>query len=418
MPQSLDMINFERFTLDNGLRVLLHQDRNTPMLAVNILYNVGARNELEDKTGFAHLFEHLMFAGSKHVPNFDEALQLAGGVSNAFTNNDITNYYDILPANNLDRALWLESDRLLHLNINERSLEVQRKVVMEEFRENYLNQPYGDVWHLLSKMAYKVHPYKWPTIGKDLSHIEDASLKDVQSFFDHYYRPDNAILVLAGNVDETTVRARVDHWFSDIPSEEVEEKPIPKEPKQNEARFLEVASEVPLNAIFKVYHMGDRKSDNYYAMDFITDLLSDGNSSRFHTELIKKSKAFVQVDAYITGSMDNGLVILEGKLSPGATLKEADQLLQEQVGRLCTDKAEEREIEKTKNKLQSYYAFSEINLLNRAGNIAFSELLGDANMVNDEIERYLKLDAAQLQSEAQKIFKEENCSTLHYHAKN
>ena len=412
------MIAFERFSLDNGLRVILHQDRTTPMVAVNTLYNVGARDEQEDKTGFAHLFEHLMFAGSKHVPNFDEALQIAGGVSNAFTNNDVTNYYDMLPANNLDRALWLESDRLLHLNINERSLEVQRKVVIEEFKENYLNQPYGDVWHEINKLAYKVHPYKWPTIGKELSHIENATLDNVRDFFDKHYRPNNAILVVAGNIDFELAKARIAHWFGDIPNGGSMEKNIPAEPIQKEARKHEIHADVPLNAIYKAYHMGPRDSENYYAMDLVTDLLSEGKSSRFHTNLIKKSKAFVNVDAYVTGSMDNGLVILEGKLSPGVTMEQADTLLAEQAEELILNKVPERELEKVKNKVESYYAFSEINLLNRATNLAFSELLGDADYINHERDAYLNLDSDILQKESQKVFKPENCSTLYYHSKN
>lgn len=412
------MIAFERFSLDNGLRVILHQDKTTPMVAVNTLYNVGARDEQEDKTGFAHLFEHLMFAGSKHVPNFDEALQVAGGVSNAFTNNDVTNYYDILPANNLDRALWLESDRLLHLNINDRSLEVQRKVVIEEFKENYLNQPYGDVWHEINKLAYKVHPYKWPTIGKELSHIENATLDNVRDFFAKHYRPNNAILVVAGNIDFELAKSRIAHWFGDIANENENGKNISAEPEQTEARKHEIHADVPLNAIYKAYHMGPRDSENYYAMDLITDLLSEGKSSRFHTNLIKKSKAFVNVDAYVTGSMDNGLVILEGKLSPGTAMEQADALLTEEIEELMQNKVGNRELEKVKNKIESYYAFSEINLLNRATNLAFSELLGDADYINHERDAYLKLESDLLQKESQKVFKAENCSTLYYHSKN
>ncbi|MEX0813482.1 MAG: pitrilysin family protein [Chitinophagales bacterium] len=411
------MIEFERFTLDNGLRVIVHPDKTTPMAAVNMLYNVGARNELEDKTGFAHLFEHLMFAGSKHVSDFDVALQMAGGVSNAFTNNDVTNYYDILPANNLDRALWLESDRLMHLNINSRSLEVQRKVVIEEFKENYLNQPYGDIWHLLSKLAYKVHPYKWPTIGKELSHIEHATLDDVQQFFAAHYRPDNAILVLAGDIDLEMAKSRVFHWFGDIPAGKMQKKNIPAEPIQTEARLLEAEANVPLNAIYKAWHMGPRDSQNYYVMDLITDLLSEGDSSRFYSALVKESKAFVSADAYISGSFDNGLVIVEGKLAPGVSMKMADELLTDQIELLREKIVEARELEKVKNKIEAYYAFSEINLLNRATNLAFSELLGDADLINHEMNAYLKIDAAELQKEAQQVFSPENCSTIYYYSK-
>lgn len=411
------MIKFERFTLDNGLRVIVHQDKSTPMIAVNTLYNVGARDEQEDKTGFAHLFEHLMFGGSKNVADFDVALQLAGGVSNAFTNNDITNYYNILPANNLDRALWLESDRMADLNINSKSLEVQRKVVIEEFRENYLNQPYGDSWHLLSKLAYKVHPYKWPTIGKDISHIENASLEDVQSFFSTYYRPDNAILVLAGNIDMEMAKARIFHWFGDIAPGGKTDKNIAFEPIQTQARFLEKEENVPLNAIYKAWHMGPRDSRNYYVMDLITDLLAEGDSSRFKNSLIKKSKAFVSADAYISTTIDNGLLVVEGKMAPGISMEKADALINEQINEFCIKKIGERELEKIKNKIEAYYAFSEINLLNRATNLAYSELLGDAGLINHEMDSYLKINAEELQKESKLVFKPENCSTIYYHSK-
>lgn len=412
------MINFERFRLENGLRVLLHQDKSTPMAVVNTLYNVGARDEQEDKTGFAHLFEHLMFAGSRNAVNFDEALQISGGVSNAFTNNDVTDYYDILPANNLDRALWLESDRMLDLNINSKSLEVQRKVVIEEFKENYLNQPYGDVWHLLSDLSYTTHPYKWPTIGKELSHIENATLEDVQQFFSKHYRPNNAILVVAGNIDIEETKAHIAHWFKDIPAGENLVKSITPEPPQEKARLLEVHADVPLNAIFKAYHMGPRDSQNYYVMDLLSDLLSEGNSSRFHNALVKKSKAFISADAYISGSMDNGLLILEGKLAKGVSMEKADALLTEQMNLLIEEKVEERELEKLKNKIESYYAFSEINLLNRATNLAFSELIGNANLVNEEMDSYLRISSSDLQDESRKVLRSENCSTLYYHSKN
>ena len=411
------MVTFNKFQLENGLKVIVHEDPFTPMAAVNILYNVGARDEDEKKTGFAHLFEHLMFGGSENAPNFDEPLQRAGGESNAFTNNDITNYYDLLPAENLETAFWLESDRMQSLTIDQHSLDVQRKVVCEEFKEHYLNQPYGDLWHKLSSLAYKVHPYKWPTIGKDLSHIEQANIDDVTKFFQKYYHPQNAIMVVAGNVKTADIRDLTEKWFGMISSGGRIEKHFPKEPPQKEPRLLEVEAHVPLNSILKAWHMGDRKSRNYYVIDLVSDLLSEGPASRLYQNLVKKQKLFSEIDAFISGSIDEGLIVIEGKLSTGVSMKKADAAITAEVDKIKSERLAEIELQKIKNKMESSHVFSEVNLLTRATHLAYYELLGDVNLINTDIDHYLTITSDDVIAESEKVFRPENCSTIYYNAK-
>lgn len=410
------MIKYERFTLDNGLRVLVHEDQTTPLAAVNILYDVGARDENAEKTGFAHLFEHLMFEGSANIENFDEPLQRAGGESNAFTNNDITNYYDVLPAANLETAFWLESDRMLSLDINEESLELQRKVVIEEFKENYLNQPFGDVWHLMSELAYKVHPYQWPTIGKNLAHIEGFELNDVKQFFKKYYVPSNAIMVVGGSVTTDQVKGLAEKWFGDIPKGAPIDRNLPNEPIQTEKRVLEVHSDVPGDALYKMYHMGSRNSANFYVMDLISDILASGNASILYRRLVKELRLFTEVEAYVSGTMDEGLLILEGKLVPGTDMKKAEKALDEELDKFAQHRVDERELLKVKNKQESVTVFSEVNLLHRAMNLAYYELLGDASLINTEMDKYLAITAAQVLEHSQNVFKQENSSVIYYYA--
>ncbi|HXH18979.1 MAG TPA: pitrilysin family protein [Chitinophagales bacterium] len=412
------MVSFEKFTFPNGLRVIAHTDKSTPMAVLNILYNVGARDEQEDKTGFAHLFEHLMFGGSENAPSFDEPLQRAGGESNAFTNNDITNYYDLLPAENIETAFWLESDRMRALNINAASLDVQRKVVCEEFKEHYLNQPYGDVWHKLSSLAYKVHPYKWPTIGKDLSHIENAQLDDVRNFFQRFYTPSNAIMVIAGNIESAEAKALAEKWFGKIEGNGVSERNYPKEPQQTQERLLEIKANVPVNALFKAWHIGKRDSRNFYVMDIVSDLLAEGTSSRLYQNLVKNKKLFSEIDASLSGSLDEGLFLIEGRLYGGVTMQQADAAITEELEQLKSKTVSDYELQKVKNKIESTHTFGEANLLTRAMHLAFFELLGDAGRVNTEISRYMEVSAAEVLKESQKIFVSENCSTIYYYANN
>ena len=411
------MIDFSRFELANGLRVVVHEDKSTPMIAVNILYNVGARDESPDKTGFAHLFEHLMFGGSANIPNFDEPIQMAGGENNAFTNNDITNFYNILPAENIETAFWLESDRMLSLNFSKESLEVQRKVVLEEFKETCLNQPYGDVWHHISEMAYKVHPYQWPTIGKVPKHVEDATLEDVKNFFYKYYRPNNAILVVSGNTTVEIMKALSAKWFGQIPKgDDVGAKNIPQEPKQQQLVQRTKYAKVPIDSLYLAFHIPGRVDEDYYATDLLSDVLSNGASARLYRRLLKEKRLFSQIDAYITGNIDPGLLIIEGKPAEGVSLEQARAIIWEELEELKSELIPENELLKYKNKVESTLVFSEISILNKAINLAFFELLGDIDLINREKEIYQEITVADIQRLAQSIFVPANCSELYYKA--
>ncbi len=408
------MLHFERFTLDNGLRVLVHKDESTPMVAMNILYDVGARDEQEGRTGFAHLFEHLMFGGSVNIPEYDEPLQMAGGENNAYTTNDITNYYIQLPLKNMETAFWLESDRMLSLAFSERSLDVQRKVVCEEFKEHYLNKPYGNAWHLLRRLAYTTHPYRWPTIGEDLKQIEEAQLDDVKNFFFKHYRPVNAVMCVAGNVTVDEVKALSEKWFGGIDAGDKYERKLPEEPSQTQARRQETEADVPLDALYKAWHMDGRCTPSYYAADLITEILGSGMSSRLYQRLVKEQQLFSSVHCYHTGSLDAGLVVIEGKITEGKTLEEADAAVEHEVGLLISEAVSEAELQKARNKIESMIAFEDMSLLNRANNLAFYELMGDAAQINDEWAKYNEVTIESLQQVAAQIFRTENSNTLYY----
>jgi len=411
------MIKFDKFSLDNGLRVIVHTDITTPMVAVNVLYDVGARDENPNQTGFAHLFEHLMFGGSVNIPDYDEPLQMAGGENNAYTTNDITNYYIQLPAQNVETAFWLESDRMLSLAFNEKSLDVQRKVVCEEFKEHYINKPYGDVWKNLRELAYTSHPYRWMTIGKELAHVEDAELQDVKNFFFKHYRPSNAVLCVAGNITTDEVKRLSEKWFGPIEAGEKYVRSIPKEPKQTEARKLILTKDVPVSVIYKAYHIADRMSPDYYPADLITEVLSGGQSSRLYQRLVKDKQLFSQIDCYHTGSVENGLLVVEGKILPTIKPEDADAAIVEELELMKNEKVSELELEKVKNKIESMIAFEDLNLLNRANNLAFYELLGDAENMNKEFSNYNRVTADDVQRYANEILHDSNCSTLYYLAK-
>ncbi len=412
------MIQFEKFVLANGLRVLVHQDKSTPMAVVNVLYDVGARDENPDKTGFAHLFEHLMFGGSINIPIYDEPIQLAGGENNAYTTNDLTNYYCQLPAENIETAFWLESDRMLSLAFDEKSLEVQRKVVCEEFKEHYINRPYGDVWHKMRSLAYTNHPYRWMTIGKEISHIENATLEDVKSFFFKHYTPANAILVVAGNVTVDQVRQLAEKWFGPIPSGEKYVRHLPQEPPQTAPRSLEVKAKVPLDALYKCWHIYSRTDKRYYPSDLITEILGGGSSSRLHQALVKEKQLFSNINCFHFGSTDAGLLTIEGKLVKGVNMKEAEAALNKEIQKLLQEGITVKELEKVKNKTESMIAFEDMSLTNRAANIAMYELLGDADLMNKELKRYQAVTADEIVNECNTIFNDNNCSTLYYYSDN
>jgi len=409
-------ISFDRFTLANGLRVLVHQDTTTPMVAVNVLYDVGARDEDPNRTGFAHLFEHLMFGGSENIPSYDEPLQMAGGENNAYTTNDITNYYIQLPKQNIETAFWLESDRMKSLAFSEKSLDVQRKVVSEEFKEHYLNKPYGDAWQHLRQLAYKVHPYQWMTIGKELKHIEEAKLEDVKAFFFRHYTPTNAVLCVAGNIDTETVKQLAEKWFGDIPAGEkyIRTGIVPAEPRQQDARMQTVYSNVPLDAIYKAWHIGGRLSQPYYAADLITEIMGNGFASRLYQRLVKEQQLFSNISCYHTGSLDPGLLIVEGKVVEGKHTEEADEAIAREMLLLAQEGVTEEELTKAKNKIEAMIEFEDMSILSRANNLAFYELLGDAALINSELERYQSVTAEALAAAAKDILRPENCSTLIY----
>lgn len=412
------MIEYKRFQLSNGLRVLVHEDSTTPMAVVNVMYDVGARDENPSKTGFAHLFEHLMFGGSINIEDFDGALQMAGGDNNAYTTNDLTNYYISIPAENLETALWLESDRMLSLNFNEQSLDVQRKVVCEEFKEHYINKPYGDAWFKMREMAYRNHPYQWMTIGKELSHIENANLDDVKNFFFKHYTPANAILVVAGNVQFDNVEKLVRKWFEEIPSGVKYTRQLPQEFEQTESRFQKVNAAVPLDALYKTWHIDERLSHGYYVADLITEVLGGGSSSRLFQQLVKEKQLFSSLDCYQMGSIDKGLLAFEGKLVKGVSIEQADAAVEQVIKELCEEGISEKELTKIQHKTESSLAFEDMSVLTRANNLAFYELLGDAELFNHDRAKYFAVTANDIKEYSQRIFAPNQSNTLYYLGEN
>ena len=401
----------------NGQTVIHHFDDSTQLCVLNMLYNVGSKHENPDKTGFAHLFEHLMFGGSVNIEEFDTVLQDASGESNAFTSNDITNYYLTLPANNIETGFWLESDRMLSLDFSQESLDIQRNVVIEEFKERYLNQPYGDVWLKILPLAYKIHPYNWPTIGKEISHIENATLEDVKTFFKNFYCPNNAVLVLAGNLDFENCKTLVDKWFAPIPSQKLIKPIYNQEPKQTEARTETVYADVPLDMIVKAYHMPARTDEGYFAADMLTDILGSGKSSRFYTDLVKNKNLFSELDAYISGDVEAGLLMIEGKLSKGVSIEIAENAILNTLEHFKTRGVSDDELTKIKNKSETNIRFNDMTVLNKAMKLAYAWVLGDIELVNTEAESYLKVTKTDIINMANKILVPTNCSTLYYLSK-
>ncbi|MCB9019535.1 MAG: insulinase family protein [Chitinophagales bacterium] len=408
------MIRYEKFTLDNGLTVLVNEDFGTQIAAVDVLYKVGARNETADKTGFAHLFEHLMFGGSVNAPDFDTELQLAGGTNNAFTTNDLTNYYDVLPVNNIETALWLESDRMLNLDFSERSLDVQRNVVCEEFKEHYINRPYGDVWHKLREMVYTTHPYRWPTIGLELDHIRESKLSDVESFFYSWYRPNNAILSISGGISTARALELAEKWFGDIPAGVQPERVIPQEPVQSAARFKKVEADVPVNLVYQVWHMDGRNGSQYYAQNLLSDVLGNGESSRLYQSLKMEQQLFTDISAYVSGSLDTGMFVVSGKLADGVSYEEGNAAITRELKKLQSEGCGDRELQRVKNMVETDLAGSYMNALNKAQGLAMAEMLGNADLVNTEIDMYTAVTATDMDAAASLLFREDQCSTMFY----
>ncbi len=412
------MIQYDKFTLDNGLRVLVHQDNSTPMAVINVIYDVGSKDENPDKTGFAHLFEHLMFGGSINIPTYDDPLQVAGGENNAFTTNDLTNYYCQLPVENIETAFWLESDRMLSLAFNKKSLDVQRKVVCEEFKEHYINKPYGDVQHKIKELAYSVHPYRWMTIGKELKHVEEVKLQEVKDFFAKHYTPINAVLVIAGNVTTENVKLLAEKWFGPIPSGVKYNRNLPVEPKQLAPRTVEVKANVPIDALYKSWHICSRLDPRYYVTDLITEILSGGGSSRLFQALVKEKKLFSNIDCSHSGSTDAGLLTIEGKLVKGVDMKDAEAAVMQEIDTLLKEGITEKELQKVKNKTESMLAFEDMSVMSRATNLAMYELLGDAELINTELGKYQAVTTDELINESKAIFNNNNCNTLYYYSNN
>ena len=412
------MITINRKILDNGLRIVHSEDKSTRMVAINVLYDVGARDEHPEHTGFAHLFEHLMFGGSIHIPDYDTHVQNAGGENNAWTNNDITNYYITLPKQNVETGFWLESDRMLSLDFSEKSLEVQRHVVIEEFKQRNLNQPYGDVGHLVRGLAYQTHPYQWPTIGKEPAHIENATLDEVKDFFFRFYAPNNAILSVTGNISFEETVALAEKWFGPIPRRDVRPRNLPKELPQTEERRLVVERNVPVDALYMAFHKCDRRHPDYHTFDLMSDILCNGRSSRLIQHLVQQKQVFSGIDAYISGSIDDGLIQIGGKPAPGISLEEAEAAVWQELEAMKTDRIDETELEKVKNRYESEQIFSNINYLNVATNLAFFELIGQAEDINHEVEKYRAVTAEHIMEVSKQTFVKENCSVLYYKAKN
>lgn len=410
------MIKYEKFTLDNGLQVVVHEDHNTPMAVLNLMYNVGSRDEEESKTGFAHLFEHLMFGGSVNIESFDEEIQVAGAENNAYTSPDVTNYYITVPADNLETAFWAESDRMLSLSFNPEVLEVQRKVVIEEFKQMYLNKPYGDVWLKLRDLAYEKHPYKWPTIGKEVAHIEQATMEDVKGFFKKHYLPNNAVLVVGGNVTVSQVKQLAEKWFGPISAGETLVKNLPQEPKQTAKRTLQIESDVPIDAFYKAYHMCSRLDNNYYATDLLADVLGRDKSSRLHQRLVEEKKLMVSIAAYITGSFDNGLLVISGKLKEGVTFQQIEQEIDTVIKEFIDEGVTDDELFKLRSQAETLYLYEQLELLERCMALAYGAILGDTDIANDELKEIEKVTKEQVLDIAKEILIEENSNVMYYKA--
>jgi len=408
------MINFNRFSLENGLRILVHEDRSTPLIAMNILYDVGSRDEDPSRTGLAHLFEHLMFGGSLNIPDYDTPLQLVGGENNAFTNNDITNYYLTIPSENIETGFWLESDRMLELDFSQKNLDTQKSVVTQEFNQRYLNQPYGDAILKLRPLAYKVHPYRWPTIGMDMKHIINTDLEQIRKFFFSHYAPNNAILALTGNIDYDLAFKLSQKWFGPIEKRTIQTRNLPAEPEQTEERILTIESDVPSTALYKVWHIGGRKSDDFYTLDLITDLLAGGESGRLYTKLVREEKLFSEINAYLTADIDPGLIIVQGKLMKGVDVHFADEAVNKVINSLLVSNGIKEEMEKVKNKFESSTVFSNTSILNKAANLSMFELLGNPGLINSEVEAYRNVTYEMITETVKRYFIRTNCSTINY----
>ena len=413
------MIDYQRFVLANGLRLIVHEDHSTPIAALSVQYAVGSRDERPERTGFAHLFEHLMFGGSAHAPDYDDPIQLAGGENNAFTNTDLTNFHVSIPAVNLDTALWLEADRMAYLTISARELDTQRKVVVEEFKETCLNEPYGDAWHHLSALAYRHHPYRWPTIGLEMRHVAEASLAEVRDFYRAHYHAGNAIVAVVGPTPADEVYRKAVKYFGGLPSGKTGDRPseaLPTEPEQTEARAATVESPVAIDTLYLAYGMCGRTDDDFYVIDLLTDILAEGSSSRLYRRLLKERELAITIDAYVTGTDDPGLIVFEAKPREGVSLEEVKIAIEGEIALLQTTLVDALELEKIKNKLDASMLFSELSTINKAINLCFYEGIGDLDLINSETERYAAIRAEDIRRVAIQYLRPERQNALYYRA--
>lgn len=408
------MVDYTRTVLDNGLTVIVHEDKSSPMVAINVLYRVGSKDESPDKTGFTHLFEHLMFGGSKNIPDFDEPIQLAGGENNAFTNSDVTNFYNLLPAENWEVGLWLEADRMTRLNLNQTVLDTQKKVVIEEFKETCLNEPYGDLWHHLSSLNYDAHPYRWPTIGKEIDHIEKANMQDVETFYQKWYRPNNAVLCVTGHVDKDDVLKKVNEYFGDLEYKEIDRPMLEEDPRYLGYRSKELDANVPLRSVVLSFKMQDRMHEDFYVTDLLSDLLANGKSARLYKYLVRQKPIFSHLDAFISGVRDRGLLIIEGKPSDGVSTQDAVTAIWNELDKLKSEKIEQYELDKMINKAESHIIFSESSILNKAMSLAYFEYIGDLDLINKEVDRYKAVTAEDIIRVSNELFIKDNCSEIIY----
>ena len=410
----LSMISYEQFTLANGLQVIVHEDPTTTLAVMDVIYDVGSRDEEAHRTGFAHLFEHLMFGGSENIPNYDTPLQRVGGENNAFTTPDLTNYYISVPSQNLETAFWLESDRMKQLAFNPESLEVQRKVVIEEFKQRYLNQPYGDLWLKFRPLIYQVHPYRWATIGADIKHIEEATLEDVKAFFAQYYVPANAILVVAGQVKLAEVKALAKKWFEPIPGGAKPVRKRKQEPEQMEDRRMEISADVPADRIYRAYPVPGRYDAGFYAVDLLSDLLGRNESSFLYLNLVQDARIFDSLHAHQTGSLDPGLLVIQGQVAEGITLEDAEIALDKAIEAFVATGMHEENLQRVKNQAEASLVFGEVEVLNRAMNLAMAANAGNVDFVNSEADQIASVPVTDLQKWADKLFVRGKKNTLLY----
>ena len=407
-------IDFEFFTLDNGLRVILHLDPNSNVVTTNVLYSVGSRDENPDCTGLAHFFEHLMFSGTKNHSNFDSFLEKVGAQNNAFTSSDITNYYITIPSNNLEHALYIESDRMLNLNVTQKNLDVQKNVVIEEFKQIYLNQPYGDLHLLLRAASYNYHPYNWCPIGKEISHIEKFNLDIANQFYKNFYSPSNAVLVVAGNINFDKTKKMISNHFSSIPFRKVERSKYLFEPQKNEKIQLKIKRDVPSKCIVLAFHMSGRLDNNFYVSKLISYILSSGVSSRMHNNLVMKEKIFSKIQTYLGEDFDASLFYVKGFLNDDIDYSFAEEAIFNELNSLSSSLINEDELNKVQKKNESSLYFSLLSNSNKAIDLAVGEILGNPNLINEDFINFKAVSIYDICEEAKKIFRKSNCTSLYY----